>query len=92
MISNFLQVELNTIINTLAPAKIVQFKAQYTPFLTDSIKRDMEYTKILLDKAIKTHGINDWREYKNHRNTINKQLKILKRNYIKQKFKDTKNR
>ena len=78
--------------NTLALTKIVQFKAQYTPFLTDSIKRDMEYTKILIDKAIKTHGINDWREYKNHRNTINKQLKILKRNYIKQKFKDTKNR
>ena len=92
VISNILQTELNTVINTLAPAKVVQYKVNYTPFLTDRMKRDMEFNKNLLDRAIKTHGIDDWREYRVHRNILNKQLKILKKKYIKQKFKDSHNR
>ena len=86
VISNILQIELNTIINTISLAKITQYKNDYTPYLNGKIKEDIEYSNILLNKAINTHGINDWREFKNHRATICKQIKILKRNYIKQKF------
>ena len=78
---------MNTVINTLAPAKVVQYKVNYTPFLTDRMKRDMEFNKNLLDRAIKTHGIDDWREYRVHRNILNKQLKILKKKYIKKNLR-----
>ena len=92
VIAEMLQIELNTIINTLAPAKVVQYRVDYTPFLNDRVKRDMEYTQKLLQKAINRHGVEDWREYRHSRNLVNKQLKIIKRNYIKQKFKDTNSR
>ena len=79
-IANILQIELNSIINTLAPPKITQYKTNYIPYIDDNIKRQMDMTQTLLNKAINTHGINDWIEYKNHRNLINKQIKHLKRN------------
>ena len=92
VIAEMLQIELNVIINSLAPAKVVQYRVDYIPFLNDRVKRDMEYTQKLLQKAINKHGVEDWREYRHSRNLVNKQLKIIKRNYIKQKFKDTNSR
>ena len=84
--------ELNSIINTLAPPKITQYKTNYTPYIDDNIKRQMDMTQTLLNKAINTHGINDWIEYKNHRNLINKQIRKLKKEYIRKKFKQQNNK
>ena len=92
LIADKLHLELNTIINTLAPARIVQFRVDYTPFLNDKMNRELDFNKNLLNKAILTHGKEDWQEYKNHRNTINKQIKILKKQYFKKKFKQTNNK
>ena len=37
MIAELLQLELNTIINAIAPSKNVQFKSNYTPYYDNDI-------------------------------------------------------
>ena len=53
---------MNTIINTLAPHTITQYKSNYTAYMNDKIKRELKHTHNLLNKAIRTHGVDDWRE------------------------------
>ena len=90
--ASILQVELNTIVNTLALPKIAQFKSAYTPYIDDKMRKNMDFNKNLLDTAIRTHGIEDWREFKNNIGIINKQFKKLKSYYTKHKFKNKNNR
>lgn len=49
--------------------------------MNDTVKREMDQCQQLLNKAIHTHGIDDWREYKHYRNTLNKHIKTLKKTY-----------
>ena len=60
--------------------------------MTDKIKQELKHTHNLLNKAIRTHGINNWREFKNHNNMVNKQIKIIKKEYIRRKFKAVNNK
>ena len=91
-IADIIQLEMNTIINTLVPYRITQYICNYTPYITDKIKRELKHTHYLLNKAIRTHGINDWREFKNHNNMVNKQNKIHEKEYMKNKFKSVNNK
>ena len=68
IIANLIQVELNAIINFLAPSKIIQATKNYIPYYNDEIKSKIEVKKILLSKAIVSKCADDWREFRNFRN------------------------
>ena len=68
MITAHLQLEINTIINTIAPPHTVQYKIDFKPYMTRDLRTYMETTKQLLQKAIRTQEFEHWTEYKNHRN------------------------
>ena len=63
-IANNLQLELNTIVNTIAPSKIVQFKKDFIPYYDDNIRQQLNETHTLLQTAIQTYEFEHWVEYK----------------------------
>ena len=60
--------------------------------MNETVKRDMDQCQQLLNKAIHTHGIDDWRAYKHYRNTLNKHIKTLKKEHIRKQFKEANNK
>ena len=91
-IANLLQLELNVVINSIAPSKTIQYKKNYQPFIDNNIREQMNNTQILLNKAIETQEFSDWTEYKNSRNITQKQLKLAKKNYTIAKFKKSRDK
>ena len=87
-----LQLELNTIINSIAPAKIIQFSKDYQPYYSQEIRDDIVETQKLLDKAIMTYEFEDWVNYKNKRNTTQKNIKTAKKNYTIDQFSKTRDK
>ena len=69
IIANLLQVEINAIINVIAPLKIIQYSRKYTPYYNNEIHKKIEIRQNLLNKAINTNDINDWREFNHYRNS-----------------------
>ena len=86
VVTNIIQLELNTIINTIAPSKIIQYKANYSPYYNDDIVKNLKVSHNLLNTAIINNDQNSWREFRNFRNTIDKTIKIKKTEYIRKKF------
>ena len=63
---------MNTIINTIAPSKIVQFKKDFIPYYNSNIRQQLKDTETLLQTAIHTYEFEHWVEYKNKRNITKK--------------------
>ena len=91
-ISECLQIELNSIYNVLAPATYHQFKQNYIPYYTPKIIDDIRYCNNLLTKAIQTHDSENWRNYRTNRSILNKNIKKVKREYIKNNLTRGKNK
>ena len=89
LISTILQNELNNIVNYLAPPKTVNYETNYAPYLNKNLREKQKSQKAYLKRAIASNNINDWREYRNFRNTLTKEIKIEKTKYIKEKFNNT---
>ena len=70
-----LQLELNTVIDTLSQPNIIQYRKNYQPYFTSDIKTQTHQTTQLLNKAIQTNKFEDWMLYKNKRNTTQKRHK-----------------
>ena len=88
LITNNIQLELNTIINTIAPPKVVQYRKNYVPYYNDEIRNKLIESQNLLNKAIKTYQQDDWRNFKHFRNNLSKDINNAKSKYIKDNFKD----
>lgn len=86
IVTNIIQLELNTIINAIAPSKKIQFKANYTPYYNNEIIENLKVSHNLLNTAIINNDQTSWREFKNFRNNLDKTIKIEKTEYIKKKF------
>ena len=86
IVTNIIQLELNTIINTIAPSKIIQYKANYSPYYNNEIIKNLKVSHNLLNTAIINNDQNSWREFRNFRNKIDKTIKINKTEYIRNKF------
>ena len=80
-IANSLQIELNTIINTVAPSRIVQFKKDHQPYINGEISTLLEETNSLLNNAITTNEFEDWVKFKNFRNNTQKIVNNAKTQY-----------
>ena len=88
LVALILHVELNTIINSIAPVKKIQYKKNYIPFYTPQIIEDIKTSNNLLNQAIVNSDQNTWREFKIFRNTLNKNIDLKKSQYIENKFKN----
>ena len=88
LITNIIQIELNAIINLIAPPKIVQFRKNYTPYYTEEIRNNIKESETLLNIAIKNYNQDDWRNFKNFRNKLCKDVAQEKTKYIETKFQN----
>lgn len=88
IITNIIQLELNTIINSIAPSKIIQYKKDYVPYHNNEIRNNLKESEQLLNKAIKNYDQNDWRNFRNYRNKLSKDIDNEKNKYIQNKFRD----
>ena len=83
LIAEAFTLEINSIIEFLAPLKKVQFKVNYVPYHTDQIRSDMKIQGELLNTAISTNDIGDWRCFKLFRSKLDKRIKIEKKGIFK---------
>ena len=90
MIAFTLQVELDAIINTIAPKKWINFKKNYAPFLNEEIKNHIQSNHNLLTKAIKSKKQEDWRQFRHDRQITNKKIETAKTEYLKGKLGQSK--
>ena len=86
-IANIIQLELNVFINTIAPAKIVQFKKDYVPYYNNKIVEAVKFNNNLLENAIFTNNIDNWRLFRTDKATLNKNIEDAKTEYFKNQFK-----
>ena len=79
---------------THAPQITRKVKSEYTPWMTNNIKKQIYHRDFLKKKAIKTgHGSeNMFVAYKKSRNALNKLVKDTKRNYYTSALNNAKNK
>ena len=88
IITNIIQIELNAIIDSIAPAKIVQYKKDFCPYYDSNIVNKLKLSNVMLTAAINSHNQNDWRAFKNDRNDLSKIIDKAKSTYCKNNFKN----
>ena len=79
--------ELNRIINHLAPTKIVQCHKNFLPYVSEEVVEHIDETNKQLSKAIQTKDTNEWRLYKTMKNQVSKIIEKMKRSYYMGKMK-----
>merc|ERR1712105_585660 len=65
-IAETIQIELNAIMNTIAPPKDIQFKKDFTPYFDSQIIEQIDKMNVLLQTAIHSQEFDDWRQYKHN--------------------------
>ena len=81
-----LQLELNTVIDTLSQPKIVQYRKNYQPYFTTDINTQLQETTQLLNTAIRTNKFEDWVLLKNKHNKTQKDITKAKKQYTTDKL------
>ena len=82
IIADIIQIEMNSMIELIAPQSYIQYTKDYAPYLTDELRSEIKTTDDLLTIAIETKNPTAWIEFKNSRNVIQKKLKIKKKKKI----------
>merc|ERR1712240_850711 len=83
---------INNIIEIIAPRTKRQVKKNYTPYLNKETREGKKKLYQMHKKAKQTQQNDDWREYKNYRATINKQIDRQKQEYINKKLDNSEDR
>ena len=60
------------------------YKNDYIKYHDDKIRNDLKLQQHFLDKAIKSGHIDDWRNFKNFKNILSKEINNKKRIYVQQ--------
>ena len=81
-----LENNIGTILNRLAPMKIIQQRTKYKKWLTEDTKSQMEERDRLREVARLTQEDLDWELYKRTRNQCTKLQSKDRKNYLKAKF------
>jgi hypothetical protein len=74
-IANTLTKILTEIVNKLAPTRKIQVKKNYCPYITKSTLKMMDERAKAQTIARQTNNIDDWRQYRSLRNSVNRQIK-----------------
>ena len=86
LVAEILQIELNSIIEIIAPTKKIQVKKNFTPYLSPQTKENLKKSKHLLNQAIEKNEMSKWTEFKNFRNQTTKEVKEDKKSFFKKQF------
>lgn len=94
-IADILITELDKIIETIAPSKLIQCKNRYNKWYNKEIEMQATIQDKAHDKAKQTNDTNDWRDFGRQRNEYNNDIKLAKNKYYYDKLtikdKDDKN-
>merc|ERR1712240_978445 len=83
LIAEIIMKEYNNIIEIIAPQTKRQVKKNYTPYINKETRKEKQNLHKLHTKAKQTQDNNHWREYKNHKATLNKKINKQRQDYIK---------
>jgi uncharacterized membrane protein len=85
---NMVTEKLTAILDFMAPVKVIQTRANYAPWLSESTKKKIKDRNEAQKKASQTKLKSDWDEYKRQTNLINNILKDEKRSWQENKISD----
>ena len=88
--TDLLTTKLNTILDAMAPVKTFQVRAKYAPWLSDETKQLIKKRKEAQVLASQSQSQDDWRGYKNLRNTTTARIRKEKKTWEKMKLDHTK--
>ena len=75
IVPNFIQCELNSIVELIAPTKIIQLSKSQIQYQSKESTDKLKVRQQLHDKSISTNNIEDWREFRNYRNKLSKEIR-----------------
>ena len=78
--------KLTYILDTMAPVRTIQVRTKYAAWLSDQTKAMLKSRDASQAKAARTRDPDDWREYKNLRNTATARMRTEKKSWEKQKL------
>ena len=80
-IADILIKELDTIIETIAPSRLIQCKNIYNKWYNKDIERQAKIKDKAHSKAKQTNDPDDWRDFRRQRNKYNNDIKTSKNKY-----------
>ena len=83
--------KLTRILDTMAPLRTVQCRRHYAPWLTTDTKQLIKERDSAQKIAASTDKVEDWRNYKNIRNTVTARLRQDKRQWESERLSNTEN-
>ena len=78
--------ELNIILDKLAPVRTIQVRTKYASWLSDESKKLLKDRNEAQKRAVESKDPDDWRAFKNLRNTTTARLRAEKREWERQKL------
>ena len=86
MCFNTLMTELNLIIDTIAPTRVIQISKCHTPYIDEQCRQLIDARDKLYDFAIFTKDHDDWRIFRHKRNEVEKLIESKKKEHFTKKF------
>ena len=80
-VMNIIVDEYNSVINTLAPPKLIQTKKNDSPYATEEVREAKEEANQSLFKSIRMNDTESWRLYKRAKNQFSKIVLKAKKSY-----------
>ena len=87
--AEMLTTQLSGILDTMAPIRTIQVRTRYAAWLTTETKQLIDQRNKAQKVASLTKDQDDWRSFKNLRNTVNARMKLEKKEWEKQKLDST---
>ena len=84
--ADILTKELSNILDRLAPVRTIQVRTKYAAWLSDASKIVLQERNEAQKRAAESKDPDDWRAYRNLRNTATARLRAEKREWEKQKL------
>ena len=81
--------KINNILDKLAPIKTFQVRKKYAPWLSDTTKNMIKQRNEAQKAAAESKDLDDWRHYKNLRNTVQSRVRNEKKSWEKAKLDGT---
>ena len=88
--TNVIIEEYNAVINTAAPARVVQLRENNVPYVDNEVREVIEEADVQLTKAIEEGEREEWRQYKHKRNILYKYLERVKAEYVEKMLRKSK--
>ena len=89
--AEILTTKLSNILDIMAPIKTIQVRTKYAAWLSSDTKELMQKRNKAQEVASNSNDPDEWRLYKNLRNTVNSRIKSEKKEWEKQKLDSTSN-